>query len=243
MANTTYTDLKAYILRKLGSPVINIEITDDQLEDCIDEAMVDFHSEHFNGIYTGYLPLVLETGVTKYNLGDNIQEVLRILSSDNLFFNWGADEPLLIQSYYYGHEGFHNMVYPHSLVDVEVYRQSVQMHLDYYDIAIQFDYNTATKNLYLHAEPEDDTNVFIKVYKSDDEDVAKYLKDKWVKSYSTALARLQWGTNLMKYEGVNLPGGAQFNYNGILQVAENDLERLREELEDKYSLPLDPSFG
>jgi len=241
MANSAYAGLKQYILRKLGSPIINIEISNDQLEDCIDETIEDFYEEHFDGVHVGFLPLQLTAGKIEYQLEDEIQEVLRIITSKNLSFDWSGDDSLLLSSFYLGNEQY--PIYRNTLVDVEVFRQTVKMYQDYFDIPIQFNYNTTTRKLFLFAEPKVDTSTFIKVYKSDDGDIEKYLKDGWVKAYSTALARLQWGDNLSKYDNVNLPGGATFNFNGIIQRAEADIERLKEELEDKYSLPIDPQIG
>lgn len=241
MANQNYENLKQYILRKLGSPVINIEITDDQLEDCIDSAIEDFQEEHYNGTYVGYIPLQLTEGVVSYQMEDNIQEVVHILSSESLSFDWKGDDPLLISAFYLGNE--HSHYFKNDLVSVEVFRQNFKMFEDYFEIPIQFDYNSASKTLYLYTEPERDVATFLKVYQSDDDKIKKYLTDGWVKEYSVALARKQWGTNLMKYNGANLPGGAEFNYQGILDMAEKDIEVLKEELEDKFSLPLTPLIG
>lgn len=241
MANQAYAELKQYILRKLGSPVINIEITDDQLEDCIDEALEDFHEEHYGGTFIGYLPFTLTAGATAYQLDDNVQEVVQIITSDDVTFNWRGDDPLLISAFYLGNE--HYSLYKHDLVSVEVYRQNFKMFADYFEIPIRFDYNSTTRRLYLATEPENDMDVFLRVFQSDDDQVAGYLKDGWVKAYATALARLQWGDNLSKYDGANLPGGATFNYAGIIERAQGDIERLKEELEDKFSLPIDPQVG
>jgi len=241
MANTSYAALKQYILRKLGSPVINIELTDDQLEDCIDESVYDFRKEHMDGVHTGYLPIQLQTDITTYPLDDNIHEVLNILSSSSLAFGWHNDDPLLISSFYAGNE--HISLGRESLVDVEVFRQQYKMVSDYFEVPLEFDYNSITHKIHLYAPPENTINAFIKVYMSEDDETESYLSDQWVKNYATALARLQWGDNLSKFTQVNLPGGSQFNYDGIISRAQADIEKLKEELEDEYSLPLDPEVG
>ena len=241
MATQAYSDLKAYILRKLGSPVINIELTDDQLEDCIDDTLMEYHESHYGGSFIKYLAMTLEEDETAYQLDDEVQEVVSILKSDDITFLWKDDDPLLISAFYKGNE--HYTFNGHDLVDVEVYRQQFKMFANYFELPIMFDYNTSTKRLHLAVEPDSDTDVFLKVFATEDDQVATYLTDKWVKAYATAMARLQWGDNLSKYEGANLPGGAQFNYGQIITRAQEDLERLREELEDKYSLPLDPLIG
>ena len=78
MAKSIYSDMKQYILRKLGSPVVNIELTDDQLEDCIDEAVAEFTENHSSGVNIGYIPMVLRRDIFKYELDENIRAVLNI---------------------------------------------------------------------------------------------------------------------------------------------------------------------
>ena len=241
MANQAYASLKQYILRKLGSPVINIEITDDQLEDCIDDALDEYHENHFDGTFIYYMPFTLTIGQTVYQLDDYIQTVVEIMTADNLAIQWKDDDPLLVSQFYVGNTPItYNGT---GLVDVEVFRQNFQMFADYFDVPIHFDFNSSTHKLYLATEPTEDTDVFLKVFRWEDDEVAGYLSDKWVKKYATALARLQWGDNLSKFEGGNLPGGATFNYGTILERAQSDIEKLQEELEDALSLPLDPEIG
>lgn len=241
MANPLYTTTKQYILRKLGSPIINVEISDDQLEDAIDEALHEYHEEHYDGIFTGFLPFSLVSGQTAYQLNDNVQTVTNIITTNNLAFDWKGDEPLLLKSFYLGNE---NMpLYQNDLIDVEVFRQQYQMFANYFDVPIEFNYNGSSNRLHLFAEPEQDVDVFLRVYMYEEDQIENYLNDRWVKGYSTALSRLQWGRNLMKYNGANLPGGAEFNSDGIIAEAKEDLEFLREELDDRYSLPIDPQVG
>jgi hypothetical protein len=241
MSNAVYSNLKSYILRRLGSPVINVELTEDQIEDCIDDALEQFTEEHYDGVFTFFQPLTLVAGTTKYKLNDDVQSVLSIISSESLQFDYSGDEPLLLRSFWLGNEG--TQLVKNTLVDVEVYRQQFKMYSDYFDVPIQFDYNHPTRTMHLYAEPKQNLNVFLRVYKNDEEELDEYLTNRWMKAYSTALARKQWGHNLMKYDGANLPGGAQFNHSEILAQAEADIERLLAELEEKYSLPIDPMVG
>jgi hypothetical protein len=65
----------------------------------------------------------------------------------------------------------------------------------------------------------------------------------WLKNYAAALARIQWGVNLGKYEGVQLPGGGTPNAAGILEKGEADKEKLLIELDEKYTEPPDPVYA
>jgi len=56
---STRTELKEFCLRKLGKPVIEINIDDDQMEDRIDEALAYYHDYHFDGAEKTFLKHVV----------------------------------------------------------------------------------------------------------------------------------------------------------------------------------------
>jgi hypothetical protein len=62
-------------------------------------------------------------------------------------------------------------------------------------------------------------------------------KDRWLLAYATALVKQQWGTNLQKLVGIQLAGGVTLNGEVIYQQAENELQRLDEELTARYFFP------
>lgn len=65
----------------------------------------------------------------------------------------------------------------------------------------------------------------------------------WIKNYATALMKRQWGANLKKYDGVQMPGGVTLNGQIIFDEAMTAIERLDEELELRYTLPIDFFIG
>ena len=58
--------------------------------------------------------------------------------------------------------------------------------------------------------------------------------DIFLKKYTIALFKKQWGQNLIKFEGMQLPGGATLNGRQIYDDGNTELERLDEELQLKY---------
>jgi len=238
MANSIYSNLKQFILRRLGSPVINIEISDDQLEDVIDEAVAEFIENHSSGVNIGYVSLLLKKDILTYPLNENIRAVLNILSYNNISLD--SDDPMLIKSFYVGNHGYE--LYKPDIISTEIFRQTFKIVQEQFNVPILFDFNPTTNTLHLHAKPKFDHNVFLKIYAAE-EDVSKILNDLWIKKYSVELARRQWGDNLSKYTSVSLPGGAQFNFTDILQRAATEIELLKEELEDRFGLPIDPEVG
>ena len=68
-------------------------------------------------------------------------------------------------------------------------------------------------------------------------DYAKVYNDSFLKRYFTALVKRQWGQNLMKFQGVKLPGGVELNGRQIYDDAMNDLAIIREQMSNTYELP------
>ena len=63
--------------------------------------------------------------------------------------------------------------------------------------------------------------------------------DRWLKEYATELIRKQWGSNLSKFKGIQLPGGVTLNGGEIIQQAETEIRRLESEMENNYGGPLE----
>ena len=68
-------------------------------------------------------------------------------------------------------------------------------------------------------------------------DYAKVYNDSFLKRYFTALLKKQWGTNLIKFQGVKLPGGVELNGRQIYDDAMNDLTIIREQMSNTYEIP------
>ena len=71
----------------------------------------------------------------------------------------------------------------------------------------------------------------------DPADYARVWNDSFLKPYTVALMKRQWGQNLLKFQGVKLPGGVELNGRQIYDDAEKDLERIRERMSETYELP------
>ena len=64
--------------------------------------------------------------------------------------------------------------------------------------------------------------------------------DMWLKDYSTQLIKQQWGANLIKFEGMQLPGGVTLNGRQLYDDALQEIDRLRERIRLEHELP--PNF-
>ena len=133
----------------------------------------------------------------------------------------------------------------HDVVSVEVYRQRLALIEDQFKKHILFEFNQVSKKLFFPEAPESDGIRVLKVAQAsvDTNENGLVLDSLWLKNYSVALARIQWGVNLGKYSGAQLPGGVEINAADIAAQGESERERLILELEEKYSLPPDPVFA
>ena len=68
-------------------------------------------------------------------------------------------------------------------------------------------------------------------------DYTRVWNDSFLKPYTVALMKRQWGQNLMKFQGVKLPGGVELNGRQMYDDAEKDLDRIRERMSSTYELP------
>jgi hypothetical protein len=57
------------------------------------------------------------------------------------------------------------------------------------------------------------------------------------------LIKKQWGTNLTKFIGMQLPGGVQFNGEKIYADAHEAIDKLEAEMISSYSLPVADMIG
>jgi len=67
--------------------------------------------------------------------------------------------------------------------------------------------------------------------------------DRWLREYLTNLIQRQWGSNLRKFGGIQLPGAVDLDGDKLYDDAQQMIEKLEDEMQDKYELPPLPEFG
>lgn len=238
---TSKTEFKEYCLRKLGKPVIEINVDDDQVDDRVDEALRFYWDYHFDGsekIY--YKHLVTEQNRTdKYiTVPENIIGAVSVfpigdpvVRSDDLFnirYQIALNDLYSLTSvsmvpYYMVME--HLALITELLVGKQPIRYS--RHKDRIYIDMDWDKVKAGEYLLIEAYEVIDPDTYTDVW-----------NDRWLQNYATALIKKQWGSNLTKFIGMSLPGGVQFNGEKIYNDADEEVKRLEEEMISKYSLPV-----
>jgi|TARA_R100000482_G_scaffold75591_1_gene29260 hypothetical protein len=105
----------------------------------------------------------------------------------------------------------------------------------------QIRFNQRQDRLYLDIDWESvvvDDYLVIDCYRLiDPNDFPRVYNDYFVKRYLTALIKRQWGQNLIKFNGVKLPGGVELNGRQLYDDAEKELEIIREQMSNTYELP------
>lgn len=229
----TRSELKRYILTSLGSPVINVEVESSQLDNCISDTMQLFLENHYDGSDHTYLALTTTTATLQvYTLPNTVQEVLKVLNIRNNVTIF--DEPLLLAPVY--GMGVTSNLSAVSYANVETIRHFQKTAENIYNNEILFDFNSTTKKLFFQTPLKEVGLYFLEVYQSETEDNFNlYYDNRWVKQYAIAVAKKQWGNNLGKISGAQLPGGMTINYDRIITEAQTEIDKLTEQLRSMYS--------
>lgn len=238
---TTREELKEYCLRSLGKPVIEINVDDDQVEDRVDEALQFYWDYHFDGTEMIYYKhqITEQDKINKYiTLPENIIGAVEVfpigdpsVRSDDLFnirYQIALNDLYTLTSvsmvpYYMVME--HLALITQLLVGQKPIRYSRHRNRCHIDM----DWDTINIGEYL----------LIRGYEVvDPEEFPDVYKDQWLLRYATALIKRQWGQNLSKFTGMQLPGGVTFNGQRIYDDATAEIERMRLEMINTYSLPV-----
>jgi hypothetical protein len=243
---TNRASFKEYCLRKLGKPVIEINVDEDQVDDRVDEALRYYYDYHFDGsekIY--YKHLVTETDRTnKYiTLPENIIGAVSVfpigdpmVRSDDLFnirYQIALNDLYTLTSVsmvpYY-------MVMEHLALVSEmlVGRQPIRYSRHKDRLYVDMDWNSIQDGEYL----------LVEAYEVVDPDVwTDAWNDRWLQNYCTALIKKQWGSNLTKFQDMVLPGGIRFNGEKIYNDADEEIKKMEQEMISGYSLPVMDMVG
>lgn len=238
--------LKDYCLRKLGFPVIDLNLDDDQVDDRIDDALQKFREYHYDGTEEIYLAQQVSANTISdryVTVSDNIIGVTRLLpvTSGNINSSSSQGFNIFDINYQIRLNDFYNL-----LASSYTYYVIAREHLAMLDLIvtgeIPFSFNKKTNRIYVHMDWEGRVTVgeyivFQATRIVDPDSYSKVFNDTWLKSYTTALIKKQWGSNLTKYANYTLPGGLVVNGEKIYTDAVEEIEKLEIELRDTFEAP------
>jgi hypothetical protein len=322
MAISSRQGLIDYCLRRLGFPVIEINVDDDQIEDRIDDALQYFQEFHFDGVERVYLQHQV-TGATlkftglsapSFTVGELLVgatsgascNVVSIngttLSVSNVSGTFTASETVtgetsgfsrtLASTTFYtpgdiengyvtipdavigvirvlpvngpssGMNNANNMfdvVYQFRMNDMYnllsadmIYYTQMKQYLSMLDMLLvgdrSFAYNRKTDKLEIHCNWRDVFQpgdfIIVECYRIvDPSTYTQVYNDMFLKKYATALIKKQWGDNMKKFGGMQLPGGIVMNGQQVYDEAVQEINLIEEEMQLKAELPVDFMVG
>jgi hypothetical protein len=317
MALASRQDLIDYCLRRLGFPVIEINVDDDQIEDRIDDAIQFWQEYHFDGSEKAYVKrqltgssVILSASLANnFTVGETITGATsgakaKVVSTsgneiivDNVSGTFTTSESISgDQSGYsantsaanaytkgdlengyipigdnilgvtklfkfgtvYGakSDGLFDVDYQFALNDMYnllsadlTYYSMVKTHMSTLESIFvsdrQIRFNRKTNRLYLDTDMDKTFDVGDYVIAEgyalvSGTEYTEVYNDMWLKKYATSLIKRQWGENMKKFGGIQLPGGVILNGDQIFQEAVAEIQQVEEEMQLKYELP--PSF-
>ena len=235
--------MKDWCLRDLGFPVIDINVDDDQVDDRVEEAFSYFQQFHFDGVERWYLKhQITQTDIANeyISIPDSIIGVNRIfpIGSTNASVNmFDLRYQLRLHELY----DFTSTSYVNYVL--------TQQHIRTLDLLFSGEtpirFNRHTGKLYIDQNWISgvqagewiiiesfiiiDPNTYTKVY-----------GDRMLLKYATALIKKQWGNNMKKFGGMQLPGGITMNGQAIFDEAVQEIKDLEALIRDTYEEP--PQF-
>jgi hypothetical protein len=318
MAISSRQGLIDYCLRRLGFPVIEINVDEDQIEDRVDDALQYFQEYHFDGVERTYLKhqitgntlkfsglsspsfelgekIVGETSgascsllslngttattdTTKgvFQAGENVTGLTsgftRSLATTNFYTPGDVDKQYIpipdsvigiIKMFNFNAPGdgmenpnnMFNLVYQFRLNDMYnllaadlIYYAQVKTTLQMYDQIFpgqrSIRFNRKTDKLYIDVNWNDTFQVgdyiIVECYRIlDPSEYTKVYNDMFLKMYTTALIKRQWGENMKKFGGIQLPGGVVLNGQQVYDEAVDEIKQIENEMQLKSELPVD----
>lgn len=244
----TRDEFKEYCLRKLGHPVIKINVDDDQVEDRIDEALQFYYDYHFDGSEHIYF----KHQVTQTDKDNNYIE---IDDSENII---GVVRVFPIGDPAMRSDDIFNIRYQIALNDL--YNLTSVSMVPYY-LAMEhlaliqeilvgkqpIDFNRNSNRIYVRMGWEKvqvGEYLLFECYRRLDKDTYSDIwADRWLQNYASVLIKEQWGSNLTKFKDVKLMSGTMFNGERILSDAQKERAKMEEEVFTHYVLPPSDFFG
>lgn len=248
MATVTNRDqFTDYCLRKLGFPVIEINVDPDQVSDRIDDALQYFQDYHFDGLQkTYYIHEITQEDVdNKYldlsDVRDNANAATQVVGVTRIFPL--QDSQSSINMFDLRYQLRLNELYDFtsaSYINYTMTMQHLRMLEQLFTGEVPIRYQRHTEKLFVDwawgdQEAPVGQPVIVDCYTIINPNVYNRVwDDRWLKRYATALVKRQWGENLKKFGGIQLPGGVVLNGDKIFEEAMQEIDDLEKDMENNY---------
>ena len=264
-----------YCKRKLGYPVLEINVADEQIDDLVDDAIQFFQERHFDGVSPVLLKYQLTQGdidrgrsrggtnpsvgiattsatsnidgsSVEFNFEENSNylEVPPSIIGINKIFQFEGSNSVSSGMFSIKYQLFLNDVYYWGSTELLTYSM-VKTYLEDIDFLLstqkQIRFNQRMDRLYLDIDwssVDAGDYIVIDCYRAlNPNDFTRVWNDSFLKLYLTALIKRQWGQNLIKFQGMKLPGGVELNGRQIYDDAQKEIDTIMEKMSNTYELP------
>jgi len=244
-------DFKEYCLRRLGAPVIDINMDDDQIEDRIDDAIQYWQDYHFDGTQKFYWIRTLgpndanNSYISTAGITDESNNAIEILGVTKVFPM--SDSQSGTNMFDLRYQLRLNELYDFTSASYVNYILTHQ-HLRSLELmftgSVPIRFNRATQRLHIDMSKTIADNqamaIVAECYGSiNPSSYPKIWEDRWLKLYATALIKKNWGENMKKFGGIQLPGGITLNGKEVFDEAVEEINQLHSEMETNYGGPLE----
>jgi len=246
-------DFRDYVLRRLGYPVIEINVDDDQIEDRIDDGLQLFREYAADGQLRVFQPVLITQAMVdakSIDLNAALPAVAnRILDVVKVFMIGDSTSNV----------NFFDIKYQMRLNDLAdlatgvgdlAYYEHMQQYLSMIDLKLtgqpQIQFSRHSGTLFIAGDLRDGGDIkvgdyiMLEMFVEEAESVGGVYNNLFMKNYVTAILKKQWGENISKFEGMTLPGGVTLNGRQLIDDAKEEIEREIEKLRNEYDNP--PNF-
>jgi len=312
--------LKDYCLRKLGYPVIEINVDNEQLEDRLDESLAYFQDFHFDGVQRIYLKhevtasrfktssitgtfevgekitggtsgseahissldgtdilfslvtrvenhgfiagetltggrsgatAVLSSATDYITLGDidngyipTTDQILSVIEIFPLSSYNSSSSKMFDVRYQFALNNMHTLT-GMNLIGYDMFKRHLALFSELFEGDKFLRHNRKQDRLYIDADWGEDIRIGDYIVAEcyailNPETFTEVYSDLWLRRYTEQLFKQQWGSNLKKYNNMQLPGGVTLDGQTIYQEATGEIQRLEDEMESRYQEP--PNF-
>jgi hypothetical protein len=231
-----YLQTRNYLKKRLGSPVVCVEIDDSQLDCIIDDTIQDAARYLYGeGTKRDYLAFPITKGTSAYELDCNITDAISfdyMSHYDGINVLHSPTHMLLYNDWvnngnYPGGPGTGNQGSPGALVSYDIALTYLEEVKNQFSIMYKADYHEPSRTLTLTPSPNEDGTGLLTVWRR--ADITDMMDHPIVKKLMVGRAMMQWGLHLGKYQ-IQMPGGGTTNgdtiYSNGLVMEEKAWEQL-----------------
>ena len=265
---TTRDEIIDYALRKLGEPVVEVNVDRQQCDDRLEEALELFAQRHYDGAERAYFRHKI-TEADKENMwidtgafgpvngltadvdaptGKDILSVIKVFqfgtfANINMF---DVRYQMALHDYFGINRG---LGYNSSmgLARYDATKRHINMIEDFFQPEKMIRFNKVTDKLHIDGRREDlkvDNYIIVEAMVAVPSGTfLQVFADIWLKKYLTSQIKLQWGSNMSKFDGVQLPGGVSLRGGDLVSEAKEEIKELEAELQLTYELPINFDIG